>query len=166
MGLRVGCLAVLGGEEHRRNILRHDFRHILLEIAFEKELRSVIGAADFHQVAAPAVVLAADQAIGFAVAAFFGVALVYGFILENSGIVLGFFEEKGFHVYLGPLPAPLATTIGWCFILFCCVWTAERLAGADGQPGSTIVDEPASATPDVLSVYRHLRRVAREKGIV
>jgi uncharacterized membrane protein len=62
-------------------------------------------------------------------AAFFGVALVYGFILENSGIISGFFEEKGFHVYLGPLPAPLATTIGWCFILFCCVWTAKRLDG-------------------------------------
>lgn len=70
-------------------------------------------------------------------AAFFGVALLYGFILENSGIVFGFFAEKGFHVYLGPLPAPLATTVGWCFILFCCAWTARRLAGPEtpGKPG-------------------------------
>jgi uncharacterized membrane protein len=69
-------------------------------------------------------------------AAFFGVALVYGFILENAGIILGFFEEKGFHVYLGPLPAPFATTVGWCFILFCCVWTANRLTGAGTAEGT------------------------------
>jgi hypothetical protein len=71
-------------------------------------------------------------------ATFFGVALVYGFILENSGIIFGFFEEKGFRVYLGPLPAPLATTIGWCFILFCCVWTANRLARAGAAEGSEV----------------------------
>ena len=70
-----------------------------------------------------------------AFAAFFGVALVYGVLLENSGIILGFFEETGFHAHLGPLPAPLATTIGWCFILFCCVWTAKRLAGAGAEDG-------------------------------
>lgn len=34
---------------------------------------------------------------------------------------------------------------------------------ADGQPGRH-VDEPASATPDALSRYRHLRRLAREIG--
>lgn len=69
-------------------------------------------------------------------AAFFGVALAYGFLLENSGIIFGFFKEEGFHFYLGPLPAPLATTIGWCFILFCCVWTANRLAGDGAADGS------------------------------
>lgn len=34
---------------------------------------------------------------------------------------------------------------------------------ADGQPGRS-VEEPASATPDALSRFRHLRRLAREIG--
>lgn len=36
---------------------------------------------------------------------------------------------------------------------------------ADGQSERT-VDEPASATPDALTIHRHLRRLAREKGII
>jgi hypothetical protein len=67
-------------------------------------------------------------------ATFFGVALLYGIILENAGILFGFFEEKGFGFYLGPLPAPIATMIGWCFVLFCSAWTADRLTGAGPGP--------------------------------
>jgi uncharacterized protein len=36
---------------------------------------------------------------------------------------------------------------------------------ADGQPERTI-DEPASATPDSITRFRHLRRIARERGII
>jgi HK97 family phage prohead protease len=39
---------------------------------------------------------------------------------------------------------------------------------ADGQPERSHepVDEPASATPDAINRFRHLRRIAREKGII
>ena len=44
---------------------------------------------------------------------YFGVTFVYGLVLENSGIIMRFFYEPSFRLYLGPLPAPLVTMLGW-----------------------------------------------------
>ena len=51
-----------------------------------------------------------------ALATFFGVTFVYGLMLENGGIVMRFFYEPSFRLYLGPLPAPLCTMLGWCVV--------------------------------------------------
>ncbi|MBE2252366.1 MAG: carotenoid biosynthesis protein [Myxococcus sp.] len=49
---------------------------------------------------------------------FFGVGLFYGAVLENGGIVLGFFDEQNLGATMvRPFVAPVATMIGWCVVL-------------------------------------------------
>ena len=56
---------------------------------------------------------------------FFIVAWFYGLMLENAGIVLGYFFEPGYMLYLGRLPAPFATMMGWCLVFYCCIWITD-----------------------------------------
>lgn len=50
---------------------------------------------------------------------FFGVSFLYGLMLENGGIVLGFFHETNLELtMMKPLVAPGATMIGWCIVLY------------------------------------------------
>jgi len=58
---------------------------------------------------------------------FFGVALLFGMLLENSGIVMDFFSEPGFRVTLWFLPAPLCTMLSWSLILAIVVSVTDRL---------------------------------------
>jgi uncharacterized membrane protein len=67
--------------------------------------------------------------------AIFGVGLLYGLILENGGVALGFFAEDGFHLRLPGFPAPIATTVGWCLVFYPLWATVPRLAGARAGPG-------------------------------
>ncbi|HEY3353016.1 MAG TPA: hypothetical protein VGQ83_07190 [Polyangia bacterium] len=60
---------------------------------------------------------------------FFGVTLCYGLILENTGIVMRYFYEPSFRVYLGPLPAPLATMLGWSLVFYVVISVVEQLGG-------------------------------------
>ena len=57
----------------------------------------------------------------------FGVTLCFGMILENGGIVMGFFREDGYLLYLPGLGAPVATMIGWVNILYCGFFSVEKL---------------------------------------
>ncbi len=57
----------------------------------------------------------------------FGVTLVFGMILENGGIFMGFFTEEGYGLYLFGLPAPLATMVGWVSVLYCGFFVVERI---------------------------------------
>ena len=62
------------------------------------------------------------------VALFFGVGLVYGAVLENGGIVLGFFHEMNLgSTMVKPMVAPIATMIGWCVVLYMATWVVWRL---------------------------------------
>jgi len=56
---------------------------------------------------------------------FYIVGFVYGLLLENTGIVLGYFHETDYLFYLWRLPAPFATMMGWCLVFYCCIWVAE-----------------------------------------
>lgn len=52
------------------------------------------------------------------VALFFGVGLLYGAVLENGGIILGFFHETNLtDTMVRPFVAPVATMIGWSVVL-------------------------------------------------
>jgi uncharacterized membrane protein len=52
------------------------------------------------------------------IALFFGAGLLYGAVLENGGIVLGFFHEMNLGTTMvKPLVAPVATMIGWCVVI-------------------------------------------------
>lgn len=56
---------------------------------------------------------------------FFVVAFVYGLLLENFGIILGYFHETDYMFYLGRLPAPFATMMGWCLVFYICIWISN-----------------------------------------
>lgn len=60
---------------------------------------------------------------------FFGAGLLYGALLENGGILLGYFEETRLTLTFRPFVAPLSTMIGWCGVLymaFFVVWNLRR----------------------------------------
>ena len=62
------------------------------------------------------------------VALFFGVGLAYGAVLENGGIVLGFFHEMNLgQTMVKPLLAPVATMIGWCVVLYMATFVVWRM---------------------------------------
>lgn len=58
----------------------------------------------------------------------FGAATLYGFVLESSGVSLGFFAEPGYDHYLPFLAAPLMTMLDWSTIFYPCVVIVELLA--------------------------------------
>jgi uncharacterized membrane protein len=57
----------------------------------------------------------------------YGVTLVFGMILENGGIIMGFFREEGYRYYLFGLPAPVATMLGWVNVLYCGFFAVRKL---------------------------------------
>jgi uncharacterized membrane protein len=58
---------------------------------------------------------------------FFVVALLYGAILENGGILGGFFSEPGYLLYIPHLPAPLVNIVGWSVGLYISVYVWQRI---------------------------------------
>ena len=78
-------------------------------------------------------ILHAQRTQGFqSVVAFFGVCLLYGMILENSGIIFGYFGESHYRYYLGIsntlyLPAPVATVLGWSIVFYVSVWMTQTI---------------------------------------
>ena len=58
---------------------------------------------------------------------FFVVALVYGAILENGGILGGFFSEPGYLLYIPHLPAPVVNIVGWSVGLYISVYVWQRI---------------------------------------
>ncbi len=51
-------------------------------------------------------------------ALFFGAGLLYGVLLENGGIALGFFAETHLASAVKPFLAPVATMVGWCIVVY------------------------------------------------
>ena len=68
---------------------------------------------------------------------FFGVCFVYGLLLENAGIILGFFSEHHYTIYIEAggfrLPAPLATQFGWCIMFYVAVSLAEGIGRSSSK---------------------------------
>ena len=59
---------------------------------------------------------------------FFGAGLIYGAMLENGGILIGFFHETNLKLTLiPPLLAPVATMVGWCVVLYMSTFVVWRL---------------------------------------
>jgi uncharacterized membrane protein len=63
-------------------------------------------------------------------ALFFGAGMLYGLLLENGGILLGFFHETNLTLtVVKPFVAPAATMIGWSIMLYMAsfvVWQLRR----------------------------------------
>jgi len=100
---------------HRPHILSHDALTTLFE-----------GAQLFWVLIFVAHVVLTRGWHGFVM--FFGVTFLYGMILENTGIIMGFFFEPSFRLYLGPLPAPLCTMLGWSLVFYITVAVVEQLS--------------------------------------
>ncbi|MBP7735082.1 MAG: carotenoid biosynthesis protein [Spirochaetes bacterium] len=58
---------------------------------------------------------------------FFGVAFVYGMVLESSGVTMGFFFEDHYHLYVPGFSAPVATMFGWSMVFYPCVFLLDGL---------------------------------------
>jgi hypothetical protein len=57
----------------------------------------------------------------------FVVTLIFGAILENGGIFMGFFKEEGYRIYVFGLGAPIATVLGWVNVLYCGFFVVEQV---------------------------------------
>ncbi len=84
-------------------------------------------------------------------AAIFLIGLLYGIILENGGIVLGFFRETGFHIYISFLPAPLFTSLGWCNVFYICRFCAHLISGRKTSDERMPQERGSLMSRDVLS---------------
>ncbi|MBI5480301.1 MAG: carotenoid biosynthesis protein [Deltaproteobacteria bacterium] len=58
---------------------------------------------------------------------FFGPTLVYGVLLENGGIGIGFFSESRLRCHVPGLHAPLSTMLGWCTVMYMCTFITWEL---------------------------------------
>jgi hypothetical protein len=61
---------------------------------------------------------------------FYGAALLFGMTLESNGVMLKFFFEYDYHVYLPPFHAPLVTMFNWAAVLFICSWVLHGVQDA------------------------------------
>jgi Carotenoid biosynthesis protein len=67
---------------------------------------------------------------------FFGVGMLLGLILENGGIVMGFFREQGYLLHPPGLPGPLATGMGWTAVFYSSMHVAEHLLFVRPRPSA------------------------------
>ena len=96
---------------------------------------------------------------------FFGVTFVYGLMLENTGIIMRYFYEPRFHLYLGPLPAPLATMLGWCVVFYVTIAVTEHLARWLPWLGVGIWRRAFTATALALCLDAQLDPLASISGV-
>jgi uncharacterized membrane protein len=57
----------------------------------------------------------------------FGAGMFYGVLLENGGILLGFFSETHLSSMVPPMVAPLATMVGWSLVLYMAFFVVRGL---------------------------------------
>lgn len=97
-------------------------------------------------------------------ATFFGVAWLYGLVLENGGILMGYFFEPGYGLYLGSLPAPFATMMGWCLAIYACTEIAGALR-SHVPFGETTLGAALLTTALALSLDAQLDPLASLSGV-
>lgn len=96
---------------------------------------------------------------------FFGVTFVYGMLLENTGIIMHFFFEPSFRLYLGPLPAPLCTMLGWCVVFYVTIAVVQQLADWVPWLKATVWRRALATTLLALSLDAQLDPLASMSGV-
>ena len=137
---------------HQRTVLDHN------------QLTAVFEASQFFWVAILAVQIVRTRG-WHSLGMFFGVTFIYGLILENAGIYMGFFFEPSFRLYLGPLPAPLCTMIGWCVVFYVTVAVVQQLAAWVPWLGKTAWRRALATTMLALSLDAQLDPLASMSGV-
>lgn len=95
---------------------------------------------------------------------FFGVATLYGFVLESSGVSLGFFSERGYDQYLPFLAAPLVTMLGWSNVFYPCVTMVEALQRRWPRLARGALSRAVLVTAIGLALDLHLDPLATRLG--
>jgi hypothetical protein len=95
---------------------------------------------------------------------FLGPVALYGVMLENGGIVLGYFEELEYTLYLGPLPAPVATMSGWITVYYLVTWVTWQLQEAIPALGRTVAGSAAIAMTAALCLDLQIDPLATAVG--
>lgn len=96
---------------------------------------------------------------------FFGVNFVYGLMLENTGIVMHYFFEPSFMVYLWFLPAPLCTMLGWSVVFYVTYAIVEKLAEWSPWLKAGVTRRALAATLLALSMDAQLDPLASMSGV-
>ncbi len=91
---------------------------------------------------------------------FFIVAWFYGLMLENAGIIMGYFFEPNYLFYLGRLPAPFATMMGWSLVFYTCTWIATYFRQYSDRLQNSVVLTSLFTTAIALSVDAQLDPLA------
>lgn len=82
---------------------------------------------------------------------FFGAGLFYGAMLENGGILLGYFAETHLLTMVPPFVAPLSTMVGWSVVLYMSFFIARGLRSwLPGLRRSAVLSSIVVATSAVL----------------
>jgi len=95
---------------------------------------------------------------------FFGPAAAYGLLLENGGIILGYFRELDYYLYLSPLPAPVATMSGWITVFYIAISVAQELQDEIPVLGRTAVGSALVATSAALLLDLQIDPLATAVG--
>jgi hypothetical protein len=82
----------------------------------------------------------------------FVIGFAYGLVLENSGIVTGFFSEEGYRFYLPGIPAPVYTMAGWCTAVYVSVHVAEGIWRIRAERVTQVLMKALVATAVALSI--------------
>ena len=92
----------------------------------------------------------------------FGIGLAYGLILENGGILMEFFFEEGYYVYIpfSFTPAPVCTLAGWCTVFYSCSFIAEEILPKEKRLNISPVRTAALATVVALFLDAQIDPVA------
>ncbi len=95
---------------------------------------------------------------------FLGPVALYGVALENGGIILGYFEELEYNLYLGPLPAPVATMSGWITVTYLVTWVTWEIHRSAPALSRTVVGSAAVATAAALCLDLQIDPLATAVG--
>jgi len=100
-----------------------------------------------------------------AVVLFFGITFLFGLVLENTGIIIGYFHEPSFRLYLGPFPAPLCTMVGWCVVFYVTMAVTQQIACWIPWLGRSVWRRALTATLLALSLDAQLDPLASMSGV-
>jgi len=98
-------------------------------------------------------------------ATFWGVCLLYGIVLENTGIIMGYFSESEFTFYLWRLPAPICTMLGWCIVFYCATQIAEYIRDLFPRWNPSVLAMALLTTAIALSLDAQIDPLASLSGI-
>ena len=95
---------------------------------------------------------------------YFGVLFALGFVLENGGIAMGYFQEVSYHVHVPGLHAPVATMLGWSMVMLMGLHAAFLLERAWPRLGRNPLTLGATAAVAITALDVQIDPIASRVG--